>query len=272
MSRDTTATRRRIIEAADELFYSEGVKSVSVDRIAGKAAITKRTLYYHFRSKDDLIAAYLAERDVPTMQRYRTWLGMAPGPVLVRLERMFGELAKAAADPKWRGCGFLRVAVELANLPGHPARRVAAAHKRRFEAWLADELRAEGILDPAGKARCLMIVLDGVIAEMIIHKNNGYAGAAISMCRAVLGMSPCERPATISDADVDLQPGSSSTKLPRAKDVSLAQKQPTDHALTTAGPVAVNGERRCSACHHDVVVVPGMSLRPCPSCERSAAA
>ncbi len=69
MANDPAATRRRILNAADELFYSEGARAVAMDRIADKAGVTKRTLYYHFRSKDDLIAAYLAERD--TVKRVR---------------------------------------------------------------------------------------------------------------------------------------------------------------------------------------------------------
>ena len=67
MARDSTVTRAQIIQAADDLFYGAGIRSASVDAIAEKAGVTKRTLYYHFRSKDDLIAAYLAARDEPTL-------------------------------------------------------------------------------------------------------------------------------------------------------------------------------------------------------------
>jgi DNA-binding transcriptional regulator YbjK len=52
-------TRERIISAASSLFYNEGIRAVSVDAVAAKAGLTKRTLHYHFRSKDDLVAAYL---------------------------------------------------------------------------------------------------------------------------------------------------------------------------------------------------------------------
>ncbi len=62
-----TSTRERIIAAATQLFYSEGVRATSVDAVAGKAGITKKTLYYHFQTKDDLITAYLASRDQPEL-------------------------------------------------------------------------------------------------------------------------------------------------------------------------------------------------------------
>jgi len=128
MSRDSRETRRRLIEAADALFYSEGVRSVSVDRVAERARVTKRTLYYHFESKDELIAAYLAARDAPQLQRVQAWFSESRGPIVERVKTMFRRLGEAARDPRWRGCAFARTAVELAGLPGHPARAVASEH------------------------------------------------------------------------------------------------------------------------------------------------
>jgi AcrR family transcriptional regulator len=78
-------TRDRILEAADELFYRDGIRSVSVNTIAEKAGVTKRTLYYHFRSKDDLIAAYLEARNEPTLSRYRRWFDEFDGTVAERI-------------------------------------------------------------------------------------------------------------------------------------------------------------------------------------------
>jgi AcrR family transcriptional regulator len=63
MARSSDPTRARILSAANNLFYAEGIRAVSVDAVAAKAGLTKKTLYYHFRSKDDLVAAYLAARD-----------------------------------------------------------------------------------------------------------------------------------------------------------------------------------------------------------------
>ena len=63
MARPEVPTRERIISAANALFYNDGIRGVSVDAVAEKAGVTKRTLYYHFRSKDELVAAYLAGRD-----------------------------------------------------------------------------------------------------------------------------------------------------------------------------------------------------------------
>ena len=65
--------KERIIDAANRLFYAEGIRAVSVDAIAEKAGLTKKTLYYHFKSKDDLIEAYLESRDQPNLALYQKW-------------------------------------------------------------------------------------------------------------------------------------------------------------------------------------------------------
>ena len=70
MARDANTTRDQITQAADDLFYGEGIRRASVDPITARAGVTKRTLYYHFPSKDDLIAAYLTARDEPTLSRH----------------------------------------------------------------------------------------------------------------------------------------------------------------------------------------------------------
>src|SRR5438105_4712171 len=121
-------TRERIIAAASRLFYGEGIKSVSVDAVAAKAGVTKRTLYYHFKSKDDLVAAYLAGRDQPNMVLFQRWFAETDGELADKTRGIFMHLAQSARHPKWKGCGFLRTSAELANMPGHPAIRIGAAH------------------------------------------------------------------------------------------------------------------------------------------------
>lgn len=178
MKKDGRDTRNTIIQAADSLFYSEGVKSVGVDEIAARAGITKRTLYYHFESKDALIAAYLEAKDGPTLDRYKALFEKFDGPVADRFRAVFGHLAEAAKDPRWKGCGFARAAAELAGLPGHPALVAASKHKHSFESYLSLLMQAEGIEAADALARQLMVILDGAVTEILIHKDSDYALAA----------------------------------------------------------------------------------------------
>src|SRR6201990_687060 len=96
-------TRERILGAASKLFYSDGIRAVSVDAVAEKAGLTKRTLYYHFRSKDDLVAAYLEARDQPNLALFQRWFDEADGELPAKVRAIFDRLAVNAGHPKWRG-------------------------------------------------------------------------------------------------------------------------------------------------------------------------
>ena len=178
-------TRNRIVQAADELLYSGSVRDVSVDSIAERANVTKRTLYYHFRSKDDLVAACLDVRDVPTIERYKAWAGER-GPIAERVEKMFLALSKASRAPEWKGCGFIRAAVELADSPGHPALDVARRHKAKFEAWLRADLEDAGYENAADLACMIMVLLDGAVTRMLVDREPAHAAAAGAAARRLL--------------------------------------------------------------------------------------
>jgi AcrR family transcriptional regulator len=183
MATTSNDTRERIISAASKLFYSEGIRAVSVDAVAEKAGLTKRTLYYHFRSKDDLVAAYLAARDQPNLALFRRWFGEADGDLPAKVQAIFDHLARNAGHPKWKGCGFLRTSAELANLPGHPAIKTGAAHKKKFEAWLRGIFEEAGIARAAPLARQILLLLDGSFAVVQLHRDPSYmetAGEAAS--------------------------------------------------------------------------------------------
>lgn len=183
-------TREHILEAADQLFYSEGMAALSMDRIAARAGVTKKTLYYHFRSKDDLLGAYLESRREPVMERYRRWAGRT-GPMTARLRRMFDHLAEAAAAPKWRGCGFLRIACELADMPGHPACVAARNFKADLEHLLRSGLEREGRPNAAELAKALIVLIDGTLVQLLIHRDPAYAHAAGNAAvRLVAAASP----------------------------------------------------------------------------------
>jgi len=102
MPRDGLLTRNQIVAAADELFYSQGLHAVSVDAIAEKAGVTKKTFYYHFKSKDDLIGCYLDARDRPTVDRFKEWAG-SEGSVADRMTRFFFKVGqiKPRAAMEW---------------------------------------------------------------------------------------------------------------------------------------------------------------------------
>jgi len=171
-------TKERIVDAANRLFYNEGIRAVSVDAIAAKAGLTKKTLYYHFKSKDDLIEAYLVSRDQPNLALFRKWFEEANGELHDKVEAIFLNLQKSATHPKWKGCGFLRTAAELANMPGHPAMKAGAAHKKKFEAWLCEEFQRRDIDSTEELARHIVLLMDGAFSTVLVHRDPDYFKSA----------------------------------------------------------------------------------------------
>ncbi|MEA2993845.1 MAG: hypothetical protein QOD40_2765 [Alphaproteobacteria bacterium] len=178
MAKTPQTTQERIISAASRLFYSEGIRAVGVDAVAKQAGITKKTLYYHFRSKDDLVTAYLAMRDQPNLELFKRWFAAADGGPAKKVQAIFTNLAKSARHPKWKGCGFLRTSAELANMPGHPAIKLGAAHKKKFENWLRATFEAEGIAGAPQLARHILLLLDGSFAVVLLHRDPSYMESA----------------------------------------------------------------------------------------------
>jgi len=196
MAKSEIPTRERIVSAANALFYADGIRGVSVDAVAAKAGVTKRTLYYHFESKDDLVAAYLAGRDQPNLTLFKQWFAEADDGLPEKIERIFRNLARSARHPKWKGCGFLRTSAELANMPGHPAIKIGAAHKKKFEEWLRGVFEAEGIGDASTLARQIVLLLDGSFAVVLLHRDPSYMETAGKAAHALTQAALTARPAS----------------------------------------------------------------------------
>jgi AcrR family transcriptional regulator len=176
-----------ILTGAYRLFHRHGFNRVSMDEIAAAAGVTKRTLYYHFRSKDDLIAAAFERQHHLALASFRTWTDRIHGQPVMMVARMFDELQKWASQRDFFGSGFTRVAMELAEMPGHPARAIARRHKRMVEGLLADLLLKAGVRPARRRARQIYTLLEGATALMLVHGDRGYASAAAEAGRMILG-------------------------------------------------------------------------------------
>ena len=124
-------TRGHIVAAATRLFYGEGIRAVSMDAVAEKAGVTKKTLYYHFTSKDELVAATIQPG---ISRRWSSICVGSPKPTARWRTRSAG--CSQNFGTSWiRRAGGVRIPrtiAELANTPGHPAVKAGAAHKNAF--------------------------------------------------------------------------------------------------------------------------------------------
>ncbi len=178
MRRNKAHTRQKIVEAAFQLFYRQGYARVSVDGIAARANITKRTLYAHFRSKDDLLTAVLVRDSELQMEHLRVIFDRMSNERNALINSFFSQLAEWASKPRWFGSGLTRLVVELADLPGHPARAIARRAKSTTEDLLTQRLRKSLVPLPKERAREIMLLMEGAMVLMLIHGDRAYADAA----------------------------------------------------------------------------------------------
>jgi AcrR family transcriptional regulator len=177
--------RRRIIDAAYEFFYRHGYGRAGVDAIAEAAGVTKRTLYHHFDSKDALLTAVLEDQHELVLKRFREWLRPTAEPIAM-LEALFAELKRWSAKPGWQGSGFSRAALELADLPGHPARLAAHRHKAALEQILREELAKHAQCDADVLARQVLAVVEGCMVLILVHGDPTYADAGGAAARLLV--------------------------------------------------------------------------------------
>jgi AcrR family transcriptional regulator len=142
MPRDAHKTRMRILDAAYGQFRRRGYSRVSMDEIASATRVTKRTLYYHFKSKDALLTAVLEAQHQLALDAFRTFGDHLSGSVETIIDGLFRELAVWADRPRWAGSGFTRLVIELADL------LIARRHKSMLEGHLAAVLKKAGIAEP----------------------------------------------------------------------------------------------------------------------------
>jgi AcrR family transcriptional regulator len=179
MRTQTEEVRTRIVEAAYESFWRLGFRRSSVDSIAARAGLTKRTVYGYFRSKDDLLAAVLQRYEELAAERLKRIGDRMPADRIGLVDSFFSQLSGwAATTPHWSGSGFTRLVVELADLPGHPARAIACRAKAKTESWLAERLAGAHVTDAPERARQIMLLVEGSMALTLIHGGRDYIEAA----------------------------------------------------------------------------------------------
>ncbi|HMN52090.1 MAG TPA: TetR/AcrR family transcriptional regulator [Xanthobacteraceae bacterium] len=152
--------RQRILAAASDLFYRQGIRAVGVDAIAEAAGTNKMTLYRHFESKDALVAEYLRKLAGKSDEFWASLERDYPGKPRAQLSAWLEAAGRDANDPQGRGCALANAAVELAE-KDHPARRVIEEHKRASRDRLAKLCADANLKQPELLADELFLLLEG---------------------------------------------------------------------------------------------------------------
>jgi AcrR family transcriptional regulator len=152
------SARERLLAAADELFYEEGVHTVGIDRVIEHAGVAKASLYNTFGSKEALIRAYLDKRHAGVLARIAAHIELCDSP-REKLLGVFDAQAVMFAAPTYRGCAFVSASAEAQ--PGGQVELAAAEYRAEVRAMFAGLAERAGAADPAGLARKLHLLYDG---------------------------------------------------------------------------------------------------------------
>jgi AcrR family transcriptional regulator len=155
--------RQHIIEAAYELFSRRGVRGVGVDDLVAASGVAMATFYRHFRSKDELVLAYLARRFEERQAAISAALPHRGGveDVVLTVFDVFGAWFRQRAPEV---VGFLQVLIEMG--PDHPLGEASAAYLSQNRMMLEVAATAAGLRDPAGFAwSCHAIIQGAIVAD-----------------------------------------------------------------------------------------------------------
>jgi len=168
------SARERLLAAANELFYAEGVHTVGIDRVIERAGVAKASLYNTFGSKDELVKAYLEVRHARMSDRVGRYLARydAPRDKLLGVFEAQGELF---AEPTFRGCAFASASAES---PGPAVSQATANYRAWMRGLLTDLARQAGAAEPEVLGRQLHMVWDGASLSTRMDGSTTEAAAA----------------------------------------------------------------------------------------------
>jgi AcrR family transcriptional regulator len=178
-----SSARERLLAAADELFYEEGIHTVGIDRIIEQAGVAKATLYSLFGSKDGLIRAYLQARLERRQARTYRMLEPIESP-RERVLAVYDVLGSFIAEPDFHGCAFMNAAAE--SKPGSAALEAASESRAWTRSLFTDLARDAGAADAEHLARQLVQLYDGAITSARLDADTEAAATAQASAAALL--------------------------------------------------------------------------------------
>jgi AcrR family transcriptional regulator len=156
---EASPARRRLLDTATRLFYTEGIHAVGIDRIIAEAEVAKATFYNHFPSKDDLVLAYIVEQDRLGREAVAALPQQEPRQAIAAIME---RISTAVSKGGWRGCPFLNAAAEYPD-PTSPVRQAIDARRAWHHGVLEKLLATDGDPAPATTAALLVAMSDGLL-------------------------------------------------------------------------------------------------------------
>jgi AcrR family transcriptional regulator len=184
-SAETPDVRQRILDTASALFYERGVRAVGVDLVVADSGVAKTSLYRHFRTKDDLIVAFLEREDVEFWGQWDEVAARHAGDPAGEIEAHMRWIGKRLARANYRGCPQINVAAEFAEAD-HPARAVAKRHMQAMRKRLAELARQLGAARPNDLAAQLGLLVNGAFVSASMLAPDEATRVLLASARALL--------------------------------------------------------------------------------------
>jgi AcrR family transcriptional regulator len=173
---EKASARERLLTAANELFYEEGVHTVGIDRVIERAGVAKASLYSTFGSKDELVRAYLEGRQARRQERITQALATRFGTPRERILGVFDVLGEVVAEPGFHGCAFINASVE--SRPGSAVTQASDVSRAWLRSLFVELARAAGAADPEQLARQLGLLYDGASVAAQLDRDPSVATVA----------------------------------------------------------------------------------------------
>ncbi len=185
----TSAKRDALLDTAEGLFARHGYRAVGIDTVLAAAGVAKMTLYKHFRSKEELIAAVLERRGNAIAAGLAKRIAAAPEEPGARLLAVFDWLEQAVRSPQFHGCLFIKAASEYPAAEDLP-RQAAEAFKQACRDRLEGLCRDLAVADPEGLARQLQLLFEGALVVAFLQRTPLAAADARRAAEALLASAP----------------------------------------------------------------------------------
>lgn len=177
--------RERLVATASRLFYAEGIRAVGIDRVLAESGVAKSSMYAHFRTKEELVVAYLDDYSAGFRGFLEEQLAQrrTTGPAAV--VTAFEALALGMAGPGFRGCAFVNATVEY---PGHDGIRAAVARHRSWLRGRFAELLGAGYPDRERLAATLLQLSTGASMTAYVDDDATAGERAVRAVAVLLGV------------------------------------------------------------------------------------
>lgn len=187
MATDTTersSARERLLAAASELFYEQGVHTVGIDKVIERAGVAKASLYNTFGSKDELVRVYLQGRDAVIRERITCALQERYTNARDRLLGIFQVQGEQFAKPGYRGCAFVGASAESPS--GGPVEQVSDEFRRWLRALFVELAGTAGAHHPEQLAQQLVLLYDGAGVGAWMDRDPTTATAAQTVATTLI--------------------------------------------------------------------------------------